>query len=225
MRKMDSCNIRAALQILQTSVRAAQNMQTAAVETDENEIARIEMQCAAIKQAAVKFSPPPAKPVKRMARGVVPAAEPGPSAWRNVNIAAIGRSEGGPAVLRDWLGTWTQTMVPHCAAELWTAASIAPLDCGPKKPEPGQQMPQPCPRKLRPIALAEVLMKLAESFVIDQHIDRLPKGVDPTHLGLGTPDVAALIVRIVRCWANDIAVAPKEGQDADVALPVDLENA
>ena len=24
-----------------------------------------------------------------------------------------------------------------------------PLDCGPKKPEPGQQLPQPCPRKLR----------------------------------------------------------------------------
>ena len=50
--RTDSCNIRAALQILQTSVRAPQNMQTAAevhsqvaVDTDENEIARIKMQC------------------------------------------------------------------------------------------------------------------------------------------------------------------------------------
>ena len=33
------------------------------------------------------------------------AAEPGPSGWRNGDIAAIGRSEGGPAVLRDWMGT------------------------------------------------------------------------------------------------------------------------
>ena len=66
-------------------------------------------------------------------------------------------------------------------------------------------MPQPCPRKLRPIALAEVLMKLAERCVIEQHIERLLKGVEPTYLGLGTPDAAALIVRIVRGWANDMA--------------------
>ena len=86
-------------------------------------------------------------------------------------------------------------------------------------------MPQPCPRKLRPIALAEVLMKLAESCVIEQHIGRLFKGVEPTNLGLGTPDAAALIVPIVRGWANDMAVAPKGAQDADVVLPIDLENA
>ena len=65
--KMDSCNIRAALQILQTSVRAPQNTQTAAevhslvaIDTDEHEIARINMQCAAIKQTAAKFTLPPA---------------------------------------------------------------------------------------------------------------------------------------------------------------------
>ena len=29
-------------------------------------------------------------------------------------------------------------------------------------------------------------------------------------------------MRIVRCWANDMAVVPKEGQDADVVLPIDL---
>ena len=68
-------------------------------------------------------------------------------------------------------------------------------------------------------------MKLAESCVIEQHIEKLLKGVEPTNLGLGTPDAAALIVRIVRGWANDMAMAPKEGQDADVELPIDLENA
>ena len=64
-------------------------------------------------------------------------------------------------------------------------------------------------------------MKLAESCVIQQHIERLIEGVEPTNLELGT---SALIVRIVRGWANDMAVAPKEGQDADVVLPIDLEN-
>ena len=139
--KMDSCNIRAALQILQANARAPQNRQTAAqvyslvaVDADDQEILRIKMQCAAVKQAAAKFAPPPAKLVKRMARGVVMAAEPRPNGWRNADIAAIGRSEGGPAVLREWIGTWTQAMVPRSTAKLWTAATIAPLDCGPKKP-------------------------------------------------------------------------------------------
>ena len=109
--KMDSCNIRAALQILQKSWRAPQNTQTAAevhspvaFETDEHESARIKMQCAAVKQAAAKFTLPPAKLVKRMARGVVLAAEPGPSGWRNAEIAAVGRAKGEPAVLREWIG-------------------------------------------------------------------------------------------------------------------------
>ena len=86
-------------------------------------------------------------------------------------------------------------------------------------------MPQPYPHKLRPMALAEVLMKLAESCAIEQHIDRLSKGEESTNLGLGTPDPAALIVRMVRGCANDVAGAPKQGQDADVVLPFDLENA
>ena len=86
------------------------------------------MQSAATKQAAAKFSPPPAKLVKRMARGHVLAAELGPSGWRNADIAGIGRSERGPAVLRDWIRTWTQAMVPHCTAKLWTTASLNPLD-------------------------------------------------------------------------------------------------
>ena len=70
------------------------------------------MQCAAIKQAAVKFTHPLSELVKRMARGVVLAAEPGPSSWRNADIAATGRTEGEPAVLREWMGTWTQAVVP-----------------------------------------------------------------------------------------------------------------
>ena len=101
------------------------------------------------------------------------AAEPGPGGWRKADLAAIGRPDGGPAVLCDWISTWTQAVVPPKTAKLWTAPTIAPLDCGPKKAEPGQTMQQPCPRKLRPIALAEVLVKLAESCVMEQHIEKL----------------------------------------------------
>ena len=48
-------------------------------------------------------------------------------------------------------------------------------------------------------------MKLTESCVIEQHIDRLLESVEPTNLGLGTPDAAALIVWILRGWASDTA--------------------
>ena len=58
--------------------------------------------------------------------------------------------------------------------------------------------------KLRSIALAEVLMKLMESCVIEVHIDKLLKDVELTNFGLGTPDAAALIVRIVRSWAKNM---------------------
>ena len=114
---------------------------------------------------------------------------------------------------------------PTPDSETWTAATIAPRDCGPKKPEPGQHLLQPYPRKLRSIALAEVLMKLTESCVIEQHIDRLLESVEPTNLELGTPGAAALIVPMVRGWAIDMAGAPKVGQDGDGVLAIDLENA
>ena len=50
-------------------------------------------------------------------QGVVLEAEPGPSGWRNAHIAANGRSEGGPPVQRDWLGTWTQANGPTLHGE------------------------------------------------------------------------------------------------------------
>ena len=84
--KMDSCNIRGGFTHPADQLCAPQNTQTAAevhalvaVDTDEQEIARIKMQRAAIKQTAVNFWAPPAKLVKRMARGVVPAPSQDPA--------------------------------------------------------------------------------------------------------------------------------------------------
>ena len=58
----------------------------------------------------------------------------------------------------------------------------------------------------------ELNLKLTESCVIEQHIDRLLKSVEPTNLELGTPDAAALTVRIVRGWANNMAGSPSRGR-------------
>ena len=97
--KRDSCNIRAASQILQTSTRTPQNLHTAAevhslfaVETDEHEIALIKMRCAVIEQTAAKFSLGEANGQGCRAGGRTWR----PRGWRNADIAAIGRSEGGP---------------------------------------------------------------------------------------------------------------------------------
>ena len=170
--KMDSCNSQAALQILQTRVRAPQlltqmNTRSGGSRRNVQRSNKLRQNSRAHQRSWLNGWP-----------GVSCWREQGPSEWRNADIAAIGRSEGGPPVLHDWISTWTQAMVPHKTAKLRTVATIASPDWGPKKPEPGQQMPQPYPRKLRPIALAEVLMKLAESCVIEQHIDRLLKGCE-----------------------------------------------
>ena len=82
-------------------------------------------------------------------------------------------------------------------------------------------MSQPCLRNLRPLALAQVLMKLAESCVIEQHIDKFLQVVQLANLGLGTSDDAALIVRTVRGWASDIAPVSRRGLGGDVILPID----
>ena len=68
-------------------------------------------------------------------------------------------------------------------------------------------------------------MKLAECVVIEQHIGKLLEVVEPTNLGLGAPDAAALAVRVVRGRALDIASAPKADTDGDVIMPINLENA
>ena len=121
-------------------------------------------------------------------------------------------------MLRDWIGIWTQATAKFC-----TTATIAPLDCGPKKADPGQRMPQPCPRKLRPMTLAEVLMKLAESCEIGQNIERILRTVASRILGIGTPDAAALIVHSVGSWAAQMSNAPK--RELTSSSPVVFESA
>ena len=146
--------------------------------------------------------------VKRMARGVGLEAESGPSHWRNADIAAIGRLDGGPGVLRDWT---------RPAFGLRLMFTIRPHGSGIAARRSLNRVSryQPCPRKQRPTALAEVLTKLAEICVIEQHSAKLPEAVDPANLGLKAAVAAALIVRIVRGWATAIASALKGGVDAD----------
>ena len=129
-------------------------------------------------------------------------------------------------MLPEWMGTWTQAVVPHQHGEAMDGGHDCPtrLRIG-RNLSPGSSCRSLAHVNSALTALAEVLMKLTESCVIEQHIDKLLKSVEPTNLGLGTPDAAALIVRIVRGWANDMGMAPTQAQDADVVLPIDPEYA
>ena len=66
----------------------------------------------------------------------------------------------GSQVLRKWVGVWNQGTMQPSTTDLWTAGAVTPVDCGSR---PGT----PTGRKLRPITLAEHVVKLAESVGID----------------------------------------------------------
>ena len=141
-----------------------------------------------------------------LAWGVVLAAEPGPSGWRNADIAAIGCSERTCCATR---------LDRHVDSGNGPTLYGEAMDGGIQSSTGLRIQDSKC--------RSHAQVSSAESCVIEQHVDRLLKGVEPTNLGLCTPNAAALVVRIARRWANDMAMAPKECQDAGVVLPIDLE--
>ena len=123
--KMDSCNTRAALQILQTNARAPQNRQAAAevhslvaVDASDREKLNIKMQCAAVKQAATKFAPSPAKLVKEWPGELCSRPNQGPvdggmqtfrqlEGLRVDQLCYVSGLAPGP-------GLWSRTAQPNC---------------------------------------------------------------------------------------------------------------
>ena len=125
---------------------------------------------------------------------------------------------------------WIAGSVSAPTAELWTAAVICPVDCGETLDDQGQSK-----RKLRPIAMAEALLKFAEGLAVDAALPQLTAFLEPTQLGVATPDGSPVIIRAIRSWAADIvasaqdpsltprsdAIAPSE----DAIVGLDLKNA
>ena len=132
-------------------------------------------------------------------------------------------------MLQRWVAIWVQMRATPACVRLWTAAVIAPEDCGWQKDEQGQE--DHCGRKLRPIALAEVLVKLAETSLIDEHIDRIVRRLEPEQFGCGTPDGATQMVMLVRDTARGAhqdlgpGCTPRPGAHMQATVGLDLENA
>ena len=131
------------------------------VAVDVDETTRIKMRCAAIKQAAQKFAPQPGWS----------SEWPGLLNWR----PNWGPTDGETSTWQPWDARKEDQ--PCCATGLVFGPRARFRPRRPKKePDTGQQVPQQCPRKLKPIALAEVLMKLTVSCVIEQLM------VEPTNM-------------------------------------------
>ena len=130
-------------------------------------------------------------------------------------------------MLRDWIGTWTQAMVPTLYVEAVDGSIRSPTGVRSQETRARTSKSRSHAHVSSAlIALAEVLMMLAESCVIEQHIDRHPKGVEPTnlgawHAGCGGTDRARLHEAGRTTWRW----YPRKGHGADVMLPLDLENA
>ena len=72
-------------------------------------------------------------------------------------------------------------------------------------------------RKVRPIGLAEHLVKFAEQCAVVAELEQVLLFCEPRNLGL-TPDGVVMDVRMLRGWVADIAGAPG-APEPDVAGP------
>lgn len=198
-----------------------------AMPTAPEEDQQLDALCEAIRREQ-KGRPraPASKLVRSCIRNLVMGAEPGPSSWRNSDIAAVAQADGGTKSWQRWCCIWLGGSASAFTAQLWTGALMVPVlggDRGPEPDAPPLDFPRP---KLRPIGLAEPPLKLVEGVVTQEQLTSLLRQLEPEQLGIGTPDAAGLIVRLVRSWA--LAVQAEERADdvvPQVAVALDLKNA
>ena len=112
---------------------------------------------------------------KRKVRVLRAGAEPGPSGWRNSHISLMARRPDGPECLTEWIRMWAQSTVPvDCAAQLTQAVNM-PLN----KDSTWEGV--------RPIALGEALLKLAEAVAVDESAVQLHAYLAPAPVVVRTP--------------------------------------
>ncbi|CAK0795081.1 unnamed protein product [Prorocentrum cordatum] len=220
--------VRAAKALLTGAVRTPLTEATAvridelvAEAVDGDEMHEVEAECKRALKDMGKAAAPKFRTIRRKLRVLREAAQCGPSAWRNSFLKNVGSVEGGIKALAWRAQVRKQGRAQDATIELWTAACVTPVDCDWARVGPGQ----PAQRKLRPIACAEVLMKLVEGACIDEESASMLAALEPRQLGCGAPDGAPLIVHLARSWAERVQAASEPEDDPFVAASVDLENA
>ena len=89
-----------------------------------------------------------------------------PSGWRNWLLQAIAAQVGGNSAIASWQRLWTAGHLQDDTIQLFTSASVTPVDGGWK----GHRGPSGLQeqRGMRPIACSEVLVKLGEGIDIQR---------------------------------------------------------
>ena len=160
---------------------------------------------AALHQRMGARAPCRVRTVRRRTRVLRAGAEPGPSGWRNSHISMVVRRPQGAECLARWTRLWAQCSLPAACACLWTQAIIIPLN----KDAEGDGV--------RPIALGEALLKLAEAITVDETAVGLRNYLEPTQTAVRTPGGAEIVAHTVRSWTQD--------HPDHMLVQVDLKNA
>jgi len=173
-----------------------------AAPVEESELTAIAHEIAEIRKSpsTSKWLPPKTSAVRDKLHDLALGAQCGPSGWRNYLLQAIGEREGGHQAIATWQNLWPKGRLQPEVIELFTAATVTPVDggwTGDRGPSGLQQA-----RKLRPIACAEVLVKIGESIDIGGEQQSLNKSYGDNQLGNGEPMAAPLIVYAARTWAQ-----------------------
>ena len=141
-------------------------------------------------------------------------AEPGPSGLRNNFVQTLACVQNGIHALQKWLAAWGKCKVSSYAQRLWGRVLLIPIQDGVRQrqavqesTQAGQELP-PLPTvgvdaKIRPIGLAESLLKVGEGAKHDPLIAEIRRHFEPNQLAVGTPDGVVVGLAVVGMGRRD----------------------
>ena len=141
------------------------------------------------KQAASKASEPKTSAVRRRLFLANANAEPGPSCMRNCFVQTLGSVKSGVHALQQWLALWSKNKLAEYAQSLWGRVVLIPIQDSVRPRDPADVVAGHLPTvgavpKLRPIGLAECLLKVGEGAKIDPLMAEVRRHLEPNQLGL-----------------------------------------
>ena len=122
---------------------------------------------------------------------------PGPSGGRTNLLLAMGNRAGGAMAVRDWTNAILQGL-PAGIAERWLETILEPCDQGPKPMPADGWPPNTGPtqrRKVRPVTLAEMWLKLADDIASQRALPRVAAALEPHQQGLHPTGLS----KVIRC--------------------------
>jgi hypothetical protein len=98
----------------------------------DNELTAIAYEITEIRKlpTALKCTPLEVRKVREKLHDLALGAQCGPSGWRSYLLQAIGEQEGGHVAIATWQNLWPRGKLQPDVIELFTAATVTPVDGG-----------------------------------------------------------------------------------------------